>query len=483
MLAYVLIFGWMVTQRHARFNSSGYDLGIQAQVVWNTSRGYLYHSSVEVDNYLGDHFQPLMILLAPLCWFLPSTYGLLAFQTIVLALGAIPLFRLAQRQLGSPWAGLAFALVYLLYPAVGYINRFDFHWEHTVIPLFLAAADAVDTGQLGWASLFLALAMLGKEEIGLTVAAFGLLLALHGRWKFGVVWSIAGVGFSLVVLFVLMPLFREAPSDTLDRYKWLDSMPVEMLETLITHPHVLLQVGLPLRVLSLGLQLLIPLAFLPLMGLWTLVVTLPSLGYNLLSSFSPQHTIYGQYMAPTVPFMLIAAVQGMGKLQRALSKRVQTPYVGWGIWAGLLLCTIHAAAVISPLRDIGLVPPAWPHLHNETAVRAGLAHVPPDVSVFTTNHYAPHLSQRYTLYVFVYPNDVGRLSDADVAFFNVQDHRSVVSRLGCEDYRRFLGAAAQAGFGVVFNQEGVTVLQREKGEIMTSTLIDSLMEACEDTDP
>jgi uncharacterized membrane protein len=432
VLAYVLIFGWMVVQRHVRFNSAGYDLGIQDQVVWSTSRGYLYHTSVEVENYLGDHFQPLMAVLSPLYWLVPSVYWLLAFQTTVLALGAIPLFHLARRRFESTVAGLVFASVYLLYPAVGYINRFDFHWEATVIPLLLAAATLVDEARLGWASLCLALALFGKEEIGLTVAAFGLVTALRGRLKFGVIWGVVGMVFSVVALFVLIPLFRTVPSDTLNRYAWLGSNPVEMLTTLLTRPRLLLQKGVLSDGLFLGFQLFAPVAFLSLLGPEYMVVALPSIGYNLLSSFPPQHTAHYQYVAPTVPFVLIGAIEGMARLQRWLARRVRVPYVGWGIWMGLLIFAARAAVVDSPLVDAGIVPPAWTRLTNEAAVRAALTRVPPQASVFTTNHYAPHLSQRYVLHVFAYPGDVERLGAVDVAFFNLRDHRSVISSLSCD---------------------------------------------------
>jgi len=65
MLFYALVFFYFTAQRHAHFNSNGFDLGIQDQVVWNTAHGRWYQSSLEVTNYLGDHFKPLVALLAP----------------------------------------------------------------------------------------------------------------------------------------------------------------------------------------------------------------------------------------------------------------------------------------------------------------------------------------------------------------------------------------------------------------------------------
>jgi uncharacterized membrane protein len=74
ILTYVALYGYLGFARHFHFNSHLFDLGIQDQVVWNTSQGTLYRSSVEVDNYLGDHFQPLIAVLAVFYWVYPSVY-------------------------------------------------------------------------------------------------------------------------------------------------------------------------------------------------------------------------------------------------------------------------------------------------------------------------------------------------------------------------------------------------------------------------
>ena len=65
-------------------------------------------------------------------------------------------------------------------------------------------------------SLWLALALFGKEEIGLTVAMVGLAGALiFKRVRFGLTWIGIGLAYSLAALFIVIPLFRGEPSDTL----------------------------------------------------------------------------------------------------------------------------------------------------------------------------------------------------------------------------------------------------------------------------
>ena len=173
--------------RHTAFNSKAYDLGLHAQVFWNTSHGRLFASSIEVNNYLGDHVSPIILLLAPLYRLWPDPSGLLVFQALVLACAALPLALLTRRLLKPSWpdgaylASLVLALVFLSYPALGFVNRFEFHEEVLVVPLLLLAFLCLETRRPRWMSAALLLALLCKEDVGLTVAAFGLFVAWRQR--------------------------------------------------------------------------------------------------------------------------------------------------------------------------------------------------------------------------------------------------------------------------------------------------------------
>ncbi|MBN1815161.1 MAG: DUF2079 domain-containing protein, partial [Anaerolineae bacterium] len=166
ILGHVVAYGWLATQRHERFNSTGYDLAIKEQVIWNTLHGRFFASSVEVENAFADHFQPVMLALIPLYAIIPSPKLLLWVQVMGLAAGAVPLYRLAQRRLSSPWLALAIATAYLLYPAIGFIDRFDFHPEALAIAAFIAAFEAFDRDDLKTASLWLLVPLLSKENLG-----------------------------------------------------------------------------------------------------------------------------------------------------------------------------------------------------------------------------------------------------------------------------------------------------------------------------
>ena len=169
--------------RHELLNSTTFDLGIKAQVIWNTFQGRWFASSIEVEHYLGDHVQFIFLLLAPLFALWADVKILLIVQSVLLALGAIPVFRLARRRLGHDWPALAFAVAYLLYPTIGFVNRFDFHPLVFTALFLLLALDFLETERVGWASGFVVLSLLCREEVGFTVFALGLYVALARKQR------------------------------------------------------------------------------------------------------------------------------------------------------------------------------------------------------------------------------------------------------------------------------------------------------------
>ena len=276
--------GWSAVSflRHYHFHS-GYDLAIMDQVVWNTSQGRLLARSIEkgVTNDLGDHVRPHLAALSLLYLFIPSPYVLLTYQSLVLALSALPLYLLARRKFNSPAIGLLAAFCLLAYPPLGFLNRYDFHSEVLSIPLLIFAYERIDAGDLKSASLFMALTLFTKENLGVTIAALGIMAVLYYKhWRFGLTWALVGVAYSAVTLLVVIPAFRGEASDTLTRYHWLGNTPSEMIWAMMTQPGMVLQKIFAVKHIITMIQLIAPLAFLPLLGLPALIPALPTLVYN-----------------------------------------------------------------------------------------------------------------------------------------------------------------------------------------------------------
>ncbi len=61
---FALYLSYLKANQYFTFQSGAYDLGIQANVTWNTAHGHLFYDSIQNINYLGDHFSPIHLLLA-----------------------------------------------------------------------------------------------------------------------------------------------------------------------------------------------------------------------------------------------------------------------------------------------------------------------------------------------------------------------------------------------------------------------------------
>ena len=485
MLGYCGLWCGVSFLRHYYFHSS-YDLAIMNQVVWNSSQGRLLDRTIEVTSDLGDHIRPYLAVLSLGYLFVASPYVLLAFQTVVLSLSAVPLYRLARRQLASPAIALGVVFCSLAYPPLGFVNRYDFHVEALCIPLLIWIYERIDAGDLRSASMLMLLTLFCKENLGLTIAATGIMAALfHGYRRFGWTWAMVGVAYSAIALLVVIPAFRGEPSDTLARYHWLDDSPSGMLWALLSAPlPVLERLFAPERLATL-VHLLAPFAFLPLVGWVALLPAAPTLAYNFLADWSSQGTIYAHYMAPVLPFMSIATVVGLRRLgsgalfglhdtARAGQPRMNDPMV-LGASALMVVAVLaswvyenpvtgNASVSVGNQTQVQMVPmgtqsPVSLVWSNDAAIREGLRRVPHDRGLLTTAHYAPHLSQRRWIEMIPRAPVSSLPREAEVIFLNLRDMRT----WSCEDYFETLTTAARDGFGVVIYRDDVMLAQKGAG--------------------
>ena len=163
--AYAAGFAALSVLRHDAFVSVRFDLGNMVQAVWSTAHGHpLRMTGLHGDQIsrLGAHVDPILVLFAPLWWVWPSPDMLLVAQAVAVAFGALPLYWLARKHLGSARAALGFALAYLLYPPVQWLVLDDFHAVALACPLLLFGFWYLDEDRLGTFAFVAFLAMLTK---------------------------------------------------------------------------------------------------------------------------------------------------------------------------------------------------------------------------------------------------------------------------------------------------------------------------------
>ncbi|PIE98521.1 MAG: hypothetical protein CR979_03715, partial [Propionibacterium sp.] len=159
-----------------RFETAGYDLGIfdsvvrayahfQIPIVWLKGENY---------NIWGDHFHPILMLLAPLYWIWDDPRMLLLAQAGLIASSVLVVYRFASRKISpklAPWLTIGYAFSW----AIQTLINFDFHEIAFAVPLLALAIDAMDRHS----DLVLLLSCFGlllvREDMGLVVLLFGLI--------------------------------------------------------------------------------------------------------------------------------------------------------------------------------------------------------------------------------------------------------------------------------------------------------------------
>ncbi len=458
ILLYVLTFSYLTVLKHEAFETTAFDLGNMDQAVWNSLRGRLlpFTNWGEEGTRLAYHVDPILILISPLYLLYSGPRTLLVFQTVVIALGAWPIYLLAHERLDDSRAAAVFPLAYLLFPALEAANMFDFHPTTLVAGLFPFTFYFLTKRRYALFFLFAVLVMSCKEEMPLLVVMLGLYALLGQRnWRVGAAAIALGVVWFVLAVGVIIPHFNpEGHSPYLGAYSHLGQGPVGIIKSVITNPVAVVATVLTREKLIYLRDLFLPVGFLSLLGPQVLFMALPSLGIILLSSDPQVFTLEKfHYAAPLVPVVVISAAYGTAFLSERLGDRLSMRRVRWVyLISGLVLLSsllYHRARGFTPLGGNFSLPEVTDHgrVANEL-----IALVPQDAVVSAQSRLNPHLSQRERIYLFP------RVDDAEYVFFDVTADSWPIHPN--DQWRLFESLVTEEGFGVLAAKDGYVLLRR-----------------------
>ncbi len=484
------------------------------QVVWNNLHGHFFAFTNRGRDYFGPptrlavHVEPILLPLSLLYLIYAGPETLLIFQTLALALGALPVFVLAQRRLPRwPLVGVVLVLTYLASPLVIGENIFDFHPVALVTPLLLAAVLALDARRYGWFALAAFLAAMCKEDIGFSVAFLGVYVAFaqRRRW-FGLTTAALALGWALLCFLVILPanLHGYAVGNNFwQRYTQLGSTPGEAMLHLMTQPWLFFTVILTLPKLSYIGNLLMTACFLGLLAPLALLPALPELAINILSNKPEQYSGVYHYNAVLAAFLLVAGVLGCAKaarhfeqdrdgwaalapqgLIRALLRQRfpwrRVPRWGWWLalkagagWAWVVrrvspragMTVLVLLLLLAAARNLVAAEPFlqqfWPPLSvgsREASINHLLAQIPPDASVSASETLNPHLGHRHELYLFP---DLG--SGASPAEYIVIDEDFLAPEERATILQKFDALLASGEYRVIAHSGSVYLAQLQPG--------------------
>jgi uncharacterized membrane protein len=405
---YMLLMGFIVLTRHWAMRTHALDLGQPVQVLWNILRG-AGPELTQIPGFVGgdrmsrwgDHFEPILYLLTPVAWLWPGAESLLLQQTAGLAAGALFAYGYARDRLGAA-AAAAFALLYLLNPSVHGINLRDMHPAAFVIPCVLAAAWAYDRGRHVWCAVALVLALACREDAALAVVGFGIWLALaRGRWAVGAAVAVVAVAVLFVDLQYVIPYYRNEgkPYNHLYRYEHLGGSLREIVTTILFRPWRWIPVLFTGSKLVYLAALLAPLGWLSLFAPRVALAAAPGLAMTILSNDYRLYNFRSQYQSFILPFLVLAAIDGYGKLKareddrQVTGRRLSTSLLGFAFVASIVLTS-------PTFNDLGVN--KWRLGPMQQAAYRLTAQIPPDASVSSNERLAPHMALRRDIWVFPY---------------------------------------------------------------------------------
>ncbi len=167
---------------YLEFRVGRFDLGNMVQAVWSTTQGRPLEttngSTGEQIVRLGGHVDPFLVLLTPLWMVWQSPLALALAQVVAVSLGALPVFWLGRRHLGSERIAALLALGYLAYPWVAVTAIASIHPVTFAVPLLLFCIWFLETDRLVPFAACAVLVLSTGELMGLSVAALGIWFAL-----------------------------------------------------------------------------------------------------------------------------------------------------------------------------------------------------------------------------------------------------------------------------------------------------------------
>ncbi len=366
-----------------RFEVPSWDLGIFTQVLRRYAELSAPVVTIKGEGFLilGDHFHPLLALLAPVYRLFPSGLTLLVVQDVLVGLSVVIVTACAARHLGTgagAGIGLAYGLSWGLQSAVAA----QFHEIALAVPLLAACCAALVRRDHRAAALWVAPTVLVKETMGLTVAAVGVVLVVRGSRRLGAGLVAGGLAaFWLTTNVVLPALNPDGVWDYADDsiVSVLLSDPGAAVNVLLTGAGAKALLVLAVFAVTAFLALRSPIA----------LITLPTFAWRLTSDVPYHWSLQWHYSAVLMPVVFLAAVDGLRALP-ALGARVR--WVAAGLVAVSLVVSTHfPLAALTEARTYG------PSVHDGGAHRA-LAAVPDGAVVATDITLMAYLAPRAQVY-------------------------------------------------------------------------------------
>jgi uncharacterized membrane protein len=305
--------------RYLRFEPTSWDLGIFTQYVKQYAN--LHAPVVDVRgagvNLLGDHFHPIVALIAPFFRLFPSPVTLLVAQALLAAVSVVPVSRAAAYHLGTG-AGRAMGAAYGFSWGLQQLVNFDFHEIAFAVPLLAFSLSALVRGRMRAAVWWAMPLVFVKEDQGFTLAGIGVIMAIVYKEQIaGLFLAAWGLAWSFLAVSVIIPHLNQAHH----YLYWSDGGAISPVGGHLSLSGLISQLiaGSPTKLPTLAM-ILLPTAFIALRSPLVLAAV-PSLVLRFVGTNVYYWGTDWHYNATVMPIVFVAAIDGMARIRAARMAR------------------------------------------------------------------------------------------------------------------------------------------------------------------
>jgi len=395
MVFYVVRFSNATVDSLRAFQQDAYDLSLYDQGIWLLSRFHAPFMTVMGTDMFAAHTVFIFVLLVPLYWVYPHTAALLVLQSVALASGAVPVYLLGRRLLGSTVLATLLGLAYLLNPAIQQGNLEQFHVEAFEAPILAFAIYAAVVWRPRLLVLMIVLLLLCKQDDVLYVVPLGLWVAWRRDHNVGMAITCGGAAVGVLENFVIVPALLNGVPITYAGW-WPFGSFHNTFEVLVRKPgefwDFAVSQGRPWYLWQMGFSAGLAFLFAP--GI--VAVALPELAADPLSSNPYLHQIIRHYSMPVAAVLLCATVCGIAKVRSPRRRALAV--------VGVTLCALWATVLWGdlPISDNPITPPN-PNTPALISLDRLVHRIPPNAVVSTAENFVPNLDHRRQIYMFPTP--------------------------------------------------------------------------------
>ncbi len=384
ILLYILFVHFISSKAITRvytFNANYWDLGIRQQVLTNTIHGnileYTHQYTQQNINYLGIHFEPIILIYALVFFLAPTPYMIVVLQAVFVGTSIFFAFKLAKILLKNELLAFLCAVFFALNPNLHTVLLFDMHGITLAIPILLYIFILIEQKKYNYLLLPILLLLCTKEHIGFTVSSLGIyLIFVKKQYYYGIFYTIFGAIMPFFLVYFVMPNFANVSHEHLSMYS---GMTLKSMYTVLTNTRTLDYLT-ELIAFSSPLILLSP---------QTLLIAIPELAINIFGKYSMQ-TLYYHYAAVIIPIFFYSMVKVLAFISKQ-SYKTTLVILGYSLF---LLIPVY----VTLTRHYSN--PDAQQIHNEINIIKNLY---PDITnydtVIATSYFlGPHFSGRKVFY-------------------------------------------------------------------------------------